>query len=95
MWNLIISTFVFIIAAKYLHRYLEEQGLPKSMTRGILVFILAYFASWGSEEMVDWTQEKIGGPKPVEQNSDDLSQLLKLVSPAQPVIPEIKEPGPN
>jgi hypothetical protein len=82
---------VFFIAAKYLHRYLEEQGLPKGMTRGTLVFTLASLFSWGSGEMVDWIQ----GPQPVAQTSDDLSQLLKLVSQTQPVIAETKEPDSN
>jgi hypothetical protein len=88
VWNLIISTLVFFIAVMYLHRYLEEQGLPKGMTRSILVFALASFVSWGSGEMVDWTQEKIEGPQPAAQTSDDLSQLLKAVGQIQPVTPE-------
>jgi hypothetical protein len=95
MWNLIISTLVFFIAVRYLRRYLEEQGLPKGMTRGTLVFALASLVSWGSGEMVDWTQEKIEGPQPVAQTSDDLSQLLKLVGQAQPVVAEIRESGSN
>ncbi len=78
-WNLIISTLVFFIAAGYLRRYLEEQGLPKGMTRGILVFALASLMSWGAGEIVDWTQEKTGEPQPAVQASDDLSQLLKAV----------------
>jgi len=88
LWNLIISTFVFFMAARYLQRYLEEQGLPKGMTRGTLVFALASLVSWGSGEMVDWTQEKIEGPQPAAQTSDDLSQLLKMVGQTQPVIAE-------
>jgi len=95
MWNLIISTLVFFIAARYLHRYLEEQGLPKGMTRGTLVFALASLVSWGSGEMVDWTQEKIVGPQPAAQTSDDLSQLLKMVGQVQPMAAEIREPGLN
>ena len=95
LWNLIISTLVFFIAARYLHRYLEELGLPKGMTRGTLVFALASLVSWGSGEMVDWTQEKIEGPQPIAQTSDELSQLLKLVGQAQPVTAEIKEPSSN
>ena len=95
LWNLIISTLVFFIAARYLHHYLEEQGLSKGMTRGTLVFVLASLVSWGSGEMVDWTQEKIEGPQPIAQTSDDLSQLLKLVGQAQPVTAEIKEPSSN
>ena len=96
LWNLIISTLVFFIAARYLHRYLDEQGLPKGMTRGTLVFALASLVSWGSGETVDWTQEKIEGPQPIAQASDDLSQLLKLVvGQAQLEIAEIKRPGSN
>ena len=95
LWNLIISSLVFFIAARYLHRYLEKQGLSKGMTRGTLVFALASLVSWGSGEMVDWTQEKIEGPQPLAKNSDDLSQLLKLVGQAQSEIAEIKMPGSN
>lgn len=82
LWNLIISTLVFFIAAGYLRRYLEERGLPKDMTRGTLVFALASLVSWGSGEMVDWTQEKIEGPQSAAQTPDDLSQRLKRVSEA-------------
>lgn len=95
LWNLIISSLVFIIAARYLQRYLEEQGLPKGMTRGILVFAFASLVSWGSGEMVDWTQEKIEGPQPAAQRSDDLSQLLKRVGQAQSEIAEMKAPSSN
>jgi|GEM_PF-225356 predicted PurR-regulated permease PerM len=80
LWNLIISSLVFIIAAWYLHRYLEEQGLPKGLTRGTLVFALASLVSWGSGEMVDWAQEKIQGPQSAAKTSDDLLQLLKLIN---------------
>ena len=44
LWNLIISTLVFFVAVSYLRRYLEERGLPKGMTRGTLVFVLASLA---------------------------------------------------
>lgn len=54
MWNLIISTIVFFVAAWYFHRYLEEQGIPKGMTRKILVFSLASLVSWGAGELADW-----------------------------------------
>lgn len=84
MWNLIVSTIAFIIAAWYIRRYLDENGLPKGMTRGILVFALAYLVSWGVGEAVDWAQEKIEGPQPVAKTSDDLSQLLKALGQARP-----------
>ncbi|MGB7816674.1 MAG: hypothetical protein WBL28_10030 [Methylotenera sp.] len=77
MWNIIISTIVFIIAAWYIRRLLDAQGLPKGFTRGMLVFVLAYVVSWGSGELVDWADVKINGPQPESQTSQDLNQLLK------------------
>lgn len=79
MWNLVISTVVFFIAAWYLQRYLNEQGVPKGMTRGILVFMVASLVSWAAGEATDWAQEKIEGPRTVAQAPNDLSQLLKAV----------------
>ena len=77
MWNLIISTVVFFIVAWYVRRYLDEQGIPKGMSRGLMVFILASLVSWGVGDVTDWVQEKIQGPKPVVQTSDDMTQLMK------------------
>lgn len=84
MWNLIISTIAFFIAAWYIHRHFDRQGIPGGMLRGILVFVLASLVSWGTGELVDWAQEKIEGPQPAAQNAGDLSQLLKAVGQAQP-----------
>jgi predicted PurR-regulated permease PerM len=84
IWNIIISTIVFVIAAWYIRRYLESQGLPKSITRGLLVFILAYAISYGSGELVDWTQEKIYGPEPVSQTQQELNELLNASGIALP-----------
>lgn len=80
MWNLIISTIVFFIAAWYANRYLDEQEIPTGTTRGILVFVVASIVSWGAGEAADWTQEKIEGPQATAQNSGDFSQILKAVS---------------
>lgn len=84
MLNLIISTLVFFVAAWYLNRYLDGQGISKGMTRGVLVLVLASLVSWGAGEMVDWAQVKIEGPQAAAQTSGDLSQLLKAAGQAQP-----------
>lgn len=63
IWNVLISTVVFILAAWYAHRFLEEQGIPKGIARGLAVFMLAYLISWASGEVVDFIQEKIEGPQ--------------------------------
>lgn len=80
MLNLITSTIVFFIAAWYLNRYLDEQEIAKGMTRGVLVFSLASFVSWGAGEVADWAQ----GPQPASQTSKDLSQLLNTANQSQP-----------
>lgn len=79
MWNLIISTLVFFIAAWYLNRFLNEQGIPKGMTRGILVFVLAYMAAWGAGELADWSQATLEEPQAETQTADDLVRMLKEV----------------
>ncbi len=84
MWNLIISTIVFFIAAWYARRNLDEQGIPKGMTRSILVFAIASLVSWGAGEATDWVRDKIEGPQPTAQTSGDLSQLLKAAGQPQP-----------
>jgi hypothetical protein len=84
MLNLIISTIVFFIAAWFANRYLDAQGIPKGMTRGVLVLVLASLVSWGAGEIVDWAQVKIEGPQAAAQTSGDLSQLLKAVGQPQP-----------
>lgn len=83
MWNLIISTLVFIIAAWFIRRYLDEQGIPKGMTRSLLVFVLAYIVSWGAGEAVDWTQGKTSEPQAATQSKSDVAQMLKAVEPNQ------------
>lgn len=83
MWNLIISTIVFFIAAWYGRRYLDGQGIPKGMTRSLMIFVFASLVSWGAGEIADWTQEKIEGPQPAAQASGDLTQLLKAVGQSQ------------
>jgi hypothetical protein len=83
MWNLIISTIVFFIAAWYARRYLDEQEIPKGMTRSILVLALASFVSLGVGKMVDWTQEKVVGPPAAAQHATDLSPLPEAVRQPQ------------
>ena len=83
MWNIIISTIVFIVAAWYIRRYLNEQAIPAGMARGLMVFILASVVSWGAGTVVDWVKEKVEGPQPAAKSSDDLLKLLELVRQTQ------------
>jgi hypothetical protein len=84
MLNLIISTIVFFVAAWFANRYLDEQEIPKGMTRGVVVLVLASLVSWGAGELVDWAQVKIEGPQAAAQDSVNLSALLKAAGQQQP-----------
>ena len=77
IWNIVISTIVFVIAAWYIRRYLDEMGITKGIARGLMVFLLAYLLAWVSGELVDWAREKIYGPEPVSETQKDLTELLK------------------
>lgn len=73
IWNLVVSTIVFFVAAWYVRRYLDEQGIPQGVTRSLLVFCVASLVAWGAGNAVDWAV----GTSTDEQASADLSQLLK------------------
>jgi predicted PurR-regulated permease PerM len=72
IWNILISSIVFFIAVWYLRRYLDEQGLPKGITRSLLVFMLASLASCGTGTFID----KIAGKKADPAAPTALKQLL-------------------
>jgi hypothetical protein len=77
IWSLMLSTVVFFVAVWYVRRYLDEQGIPKGMTRGMLVLTLASLVSWGAGKAVDWAWEKMAGHPPRTQTSADVPQLLE------------------
>ena len=83
IWNLIISTFVFSIAAKYIHSHLHGRGIPDGRKRNLWVLALASLLSWGAGEAADWTQERIEGKQAATQSSGNNSQLLKTADQIQ------------
>ena len=50
MLAIVVSTIVFFVASWYFRGYLEEMGIPKSMTRSTLIFVAAalisYIVAW-------------------------------------------------
>jgi len=54
MWSLVISTIVFFVASFFLKRKLEEMGIPKGTTRGVVMFTLAIAAAYVAGAAVDW-----------------------------------------
>jgi len=79
MWNIIISTIVFVITVWYLARLLNEHGMPKGITHGLLVFVLAYVVSWASGELVDWSMERMYGPEPISEAQKNLNEALDIL----------------
>jgi hypothetical protein len=53
MLSLALSTVAFFVASFFIKRYLEDMGIPKGMTRGLVVFVLALAAAYGVAFLVD------------------------------------------
>jgi len=54
MTSLLLSTIAFFIASFYIKRYLDGIGVPKTMTRGLVIFVLALAIAFGVAFVVDW-----------------------------------------
>lgn len=53
MLSFIISTIAFFVAGFFLRRYLDEIGVPRSMSRSLVVFIAAILIAYGAAFLVD------------------------------------------
>ena len=84
MLNLVITTIVFFVAAWFLNGYLDQQGIPKGLTRGVVVLVLASLMSWVAGWAVDWTQARVEGPQASVQSPSGLTQLMKDAGQQQP-----------
>jgi hypothetical protein len=54
MTSLLLSTIAFFVASSYIKRYLDGIGVPKTMTRGLVIFALALAIAYGVAFIVDW-----------------------------------------
>ena len=50
---LIASTIAFFIASYFIKRWMEENDIPKSMTRSVAIFVLAVAVAYGVGWLVD------------------------------------------
>ncbi|HEX4332576.1 MAG TPA: hypothetical protein VH040_10575 [Usitatibacter sp.] len=57
MASFFLSSFAFFIAGFFIRRYLEDMGIPKTMTRALVVFVLALMVAYG----VGWIVDVIAG----------------------------------
>ena len=51
--SLAVSTVAFFVAAHYVKRWLEDNDIPKGMTRGALIFSIALAVAYASGWLVD------------------------------------------
>lgn len=84
MLNLTVSAIVFVVAAWFLNNYLDAQGIPKGMTRGVMILVLAALMAWGVGWTAGWAKTKIQGPELAVQTPSGLTQLMKDASQQQP-----------
>jgi hypothetical protein len=54
--SLIASTIAFFVASYFIKRYLDASGIPKGMTRNLVIFSLAlavsYAVGWAVDHIV-------------------------------------------
>ena len=53
MLSLVHSTVAYFVASAFIRRYLEDMGIPKDMTRGLVVFVLAFAVAYGVAFLVE------------------------------------------
>jgi hypothetical protein len=53
MLSLVISTIAFFVAGYFIKRYLDEIGVPKTVARALVVFVLALAVAYGVAFIVD------------------------------------------
>lgn len=53
MISIAISTAAYFIAAFFIKRKLEQMGIPKGMTRGTVVFVLAAAVAYAAAYLVN------------------------------------------
>jgi hypothetical protein len=54
MLGIVVSTIAFFVASYFIKRYLDAMDIPKTMVRGMVVFVLALAVSYGVWFIVDW-----------------------------------------
>jgi len=52
--GIVVSTLAFFVAGYFIKRYLDGIGIPKTMVRGMVVFVLALTVAYGVAFVVDW-----------------------------------------
>lgn len=51
---IILSTIAYFLAGYYLRRYLDDIGIPKGLTRSMLIFSLALIVAYAVAMVADY-----------------------------------------
>jgi hypothetical protein len=51
--NIVVSTIAFFVASYFIKRWMDENDIPKGMTRSVTIFVLAVAVSYGVGWVVD------------------------------------------
>lgn len=54
MLSIVLSTIAFFVARYFLSRYLDSMDIPKGMTRGTLIFVIALLIAYVVSLAVDY-----------------------------------------
>ncbi|MDD5404600.1 MAG: hypothetical protein PHZ14_08695 [Sulfuricella sp.] len=79
MLSLFLSTIAFFLAAFFINRYLDAQGLERNMSRKILVGTLATVISIGAA----WATDKLDGDADASQKNVSLTDIMQGGDPTQ------------
>jgi hypothetical protein len=60
MLNFFLSSFAFIIAGYFIRRYLDDIGVPRGISRSVIVFVLALAVAYGVGFLVDEAVALVG-----------------------------------
>ncbi len=53
MLSLVLGTIAFFVASYFIRRRLDEIGIPKTLVRGLVAFVLALAVAYGVAFIVD------------------------------------------
>jgi hypothetical protein len=79
MLSLFLSAIAFFVAAFFINRYLDEQGLDHNMSRKMLVGTLATIISIGA----GWVVGKLDGDVDASQKNASLTDIMQSGDPTQ------------
>jgi hypothetical protein len=54
MLSIVLSTVAYFLASYYIRRYLDDIGIPKGLTRSVMIFSLALIIAYAVALVADY-----------------------------------------